>query len=233
MQYTDEHPDIAGTKRLIDQLKARKREEASKKVRTAGANFSPMVQQMNVALSVEEARLAALQTRVREYSSRVAALRAMSTAAPEVEAELSQLNRDYAINKENYAKLVERRESARLSGDLSSASDMMTIRVIDPPSAPVMPVGPNRARLCSIVFAGALLAGLGSALLLSQIRPTFISQRALRETTGIPILGSISMNWTDTQRLKRRRRLYAFGLAVSLFFGGYGGVMASVLWMQR
>jgi len=233
MQYTDEHPDIAGTKRLIDQLKARKREEASKKVRTAGANFSPMVQQMNVALSVEEARLAALQTRVREYSSRVAALRAMSTAAPEVEAELSQLNRDYAINKENYAKLVERRESARLSGDLSSASDMMTIRVIDPPSAPVMPVGPNRARLCSIVFAGALLAGLGSALLLSQIRPTFISQRSLREATGIPILGSISMNWTETQRLKRRRRLYAFGLAVSLFFGGYGGVMASVLWLQR
>ena len=100
-------------------------------------------------------------------------------------------------------------------------------------SAPVMPVGPNRARLCSIVFAGALLAGLGSALLLSQIRPTFVSQRSLRETTGIPILGSISMNWTDTQRLKRRRRLYAFGLAVSLFFGGYGGVMASVLWMQR
>jgi polysaccharide chain length determinant protein (PEP-CTERM system associated) len=233
MQYTDEHPDIAGTKRLIDQLKSRKRDEASKKVRTPGANFGPMVQQMNVALSVEEARLAALQTRVREYSSRVASLRAMSSAAPEVEAELSQLNRDYQVNKENYAKLVERREAARLSGDLSSASDMMTIRVIDPPSAPLVPVGPNRARLYSLVFAGALLAGLGAALLLSQIRPTFISQRSLREITGLPILGGISMNWTDAQRLKRRRRLYAFALAVSLFFGGYGGVMASMLWLHH
>jgi polysaccharide chain length determinant protein (PEP-CTERM system associated) len=233
MQYTDEHPDIAGTKRLIDQLKTRKRDEASKKVRTPGANFGPMVQQMNVALSVEEARLAALQTRVREYSSRVASLRAMSSAAPEVEAELSQLNRDYQVNKENYAKLVERREAARLSGDLSSASDMMTIRVIDPPSAPLVPVGPNRARLYSLVFAGALLAGLGAALLLSQIRPTFISQRSLREMTGLPILGGISMNWTEAQRLKRRRRLYAFGLAVSLFFGGYGGVMASMLWFHH
>lgn len=233
MQYTDEYPDIVATKRLINQLQARKNEEASKKVRTSGVNFSPMMQQMNVALSVEEARLAALQTRVREYANRVANLRAMSSAAPEVEAELSQLNRDYQINKENYAKLVERREAARLSGDLSSASDMMTIRVIDPPSAPLLPVGPNRARLCSIVFLGALLAGLGSALLLSQIRPTFVSQRALREATNIPILGSIAMNWTDAQRLKRRRRLYAFGLAVTLFFSGYGGVMASVLWLHH
>jgi capsular polysaccharide biosynthesis protein len=157
----------------------------------------------------------------------------MSSAAPEVEAELSQLNRDYQVNKENYAKLVERREAARLSGDLSSASDMMTIRVIDPPSAPLVPVGPNRARLYSLVFAGALLAGLGAALLLSQIRPTFISQRSLREMTGLPILGGISMNWTEAQRLKRRRRLYAFGLAVSLFFGGYGGVMASMLWFHH
>jgi polysaccharide chain length determinant protein (PEP-CTERM system associated) len=228
MQYTEEHPDILSAKRLIEQLQARKREEAKKKVRTA--SFSPMMQQMTVALSVEEARLAALQARVREYSNRLATLRSLSNAAPEVEAELAQLNRDYQINKENYTKLVERREAARLSGDLSSASDIMTIRVIDPPSVPSTPAGPNRPRLASLVFVGALAAGLGVALLLSQIRPTFVSQRALREATGIPVLGGISMNWTEPQRIKRRRRLYAFSVALSLFFGSYGLVMASALW---
>ena len=192
-----------------------------------------MLQQMNVALSVEEARLAGLTARVTEYGNRLQSLHAQGAAAPEAEAELSQLNRDYQINRENYAKLVERREAARLSGDLSNASDIMTIRVIEPPKVPYLPVGPNRPRLYTIVLGVALLAGLGTALLLSQIRPTFVSQRALRAMTSLPILGAISMNWTPAERLKRRRRLYAFGAAVALFFGGYGAVMASTLYAAR
>jgi polysaccharide chain length determinant protein (PEP-CTERM system associated) len=233
MQYTEEHPDIVASKRLIAQLEERKKEEAKKLVRTdPGAGYSPMMQQLNVALSVEEARVAALKTRVAEYAARLGRLRSMSTAAPEVEAQLAQLNRDYLINKENYEKLVQRRESAKLSGDLSSATDMMSFRVVDPPSAPVTPIGPNRPRLYSLVFAGALLAGLGSALLLSQIRPTFLSQNSLREVTSMPILGSIGMNWTDQQKSMRKRRLYAFGVAVATLFTAYGGVLTFTLLRQ-
>ncbi|CAN7661662.1 chain length-determining protein [Pseudoduganella sp. LjRoot289] len=234
MQYTEEHPDIVSSKRLLAQLQARKKEEAKKRVRTGdpGINYSPMLQQMNVALSVEEARVASLKARVDEYSARLARLRGQSTAAPEVEAQLSQLNRDYQINKENYGKLVERREAARLSGDLTSATDMLSFRVIDPPTAPTTAIGPNRPRLMSVVFGAALLLGLGVALLLSQIRPTFVTQAALRNTTGFPILGTIAMNWTDEQKVKRRRRLYAFSAAVAVLFTAYGGVMAALLLRQ-
>ena len=231
LQFTEEHPDIISNKRLLAQLQARKREEAKKRVRSAdpGINYSPMMQQMNVALSVEEARVASLRARVDEYSARLARLRGQSTAAPEVEAQLAQLNRDYQINKENYSKLVERREAARLSGDLTSATDMLSFRVIDPPTASTAPIGPNRPRLMSIVFVAALLLGLGVALLMSQIRPTFVSQAALRSATGVPILGTISMNWTDQQKVRRRRRLYAFSAAVAVLFTAYGGVMAALL----
>ncbi|MGO4381862.1 XrtA system polysaccharide chain length determinant [Pseudoduganella sp. RAF53_2] len=234
MQYTEEHPDIVAAKRLIQSLQQRKKEEAKKLVKSAdpGASYSPMLQQMNVALSVEEARVASLKARVGEYSMRLARLRSQSTAAPEVEAQLAQLNRDYAINKENYEKLVQRRESAKLSGDLSSATDMMSFRVVDPPTAPVTPIGPNRVRLYSIVFVGSLLAGLGTALLLSQIRPTFLSQNALREVTGVAILGSVGMNWTDQQKVMRKRRLYAFGVAVAAVFTAYGGVLTFTLLRQ-
>ena len=231
MQYTEEHPDIVSAKRLIVQLQQRKKDEAKKMARTSdpGAGYSPMLQQMNVALSVEEARVAGLKARVGEYAARLARLRSQSTAAPEVEAQLAQLNRDYAINKDNYEKLVQRRESAKLSGDLSSATDMMSFRVIDPPIIPQTPVGPNRLRYYAIVFAAALLAGLGSAFLMSQVRPTFLSQHSLREVTGVPILGTIGMNWTEQQRSSRRRRLYAFGLAVASLLTAFGGVMTVTL----
>jgi len=233
MQYTEEHPDIVAAKRLVASLEAKKKAEAKKrKPQDPGAGYSPMLQQMNVSLSVAEARVASMKVRVDEYASRLHRMRSQSTAAPEVEAQLAQLNRDYQVNRDNYTKLVERREAAKLSGDLSSATDMLTFRVIDPPTAPVTPIGPNRPRLLSMVFGAALLAGLGVALLMSQIRPTFLSQWSLRDVTGVNILGSISMNWTLEQKVKRRRRLYAFGAAVFGLFGVYGGVLAVTILRQ-
>jgi polysaccharide chain length determinant protein (PEP-CTERM system associated) len=188
-----------------------------------------MLQQLNVSLSQAEARVASMRARVDEYAARVARLRAQSSVAPEVEAQLAQLNRDYLVNKENYQKLVERRESARLSGDLTSATDMLSFRVIDPPTVPSQPSGPNRLRLFSLVFAGALAAGLAAAFLMSQVRPTFMNHAALRDVTGLPVLGSISMNWTQEQIVRRKRRLVALGVSVLLLFGAYGAGVAAIL----
>jgi polysaccharide chain length determinant protein (PEP-CTERM system associated) len=231
MQYTEAHPDIVAAKRLLADLEKQKKDEAKKRKKFVdpGANYSPMLQQLNVQLSVAEARVASLKARVDTLAGRVGAMRSQITTAPEIEAELAQLNRDYQINHENYQKLVERRESAKLSGDLSSATDMLTFRVIDPPSVPLAPSGPNRIRLFTIVFGAALAAGLATALLMSQVRPTFLSQASLREVTGMPILGTVSMTWTDAQKIKRKRRLWALGAAVFMLFGVYGGVMAVAL----
>ena len=231
MQYTEQHPDILATRRLLAQLETKKQEMAKnpRAQSDPGASYSPMLQQLNVSLSAAEARAASMRARVDELASRVARLRTQSVEAPEVEAQLAQLNRDYQVNRDNYQKLVERRESAKLSGDLSSATDMLTFRVIDPPTVPLTPSGPNRPRLFSFVFLGALVAGLAVALLMSQVRPTFLSQAALRDVTSTPILGSISMNWTTEQKVKRRRRLYAMAASVLALFSAYGGVMALIL----
>jgi len=231
LQYTEQHPDIVAARRLLAQLQERKKEDAKTTKRTSdpGAGYSPMLQQMNVALSESEARVASLRARVNEYVARDARLRAQSVQAPEIEAQFSQLNRDYEVNKENYQKLVASRESAKLSGDLSSATDMLTFRVIDPPTAPDTPTGPHRLRLFSLVFAAALLAGLGAAFLMSQFRPTFLSQSTLREVAGVPVLGAITMNWTEEQKIRRKRRLYAVGAALLVLFGIYGAGVAAML----
>jgi len=231
LQYTEQHPDIIANRRLLEQLQARKEAEA-KRPREAldpGASYSPMLQQLKVSLSDAEARVAGLQARVSEYSARLAQLRSQSASVPEIEAQLAQLNRDYEINRDNYQKLVQRRESAKLSGDVTSATDMLTFRVVDPPTAPRLPSGPNRMLLFSAVFGGALFAGLAGAFLLSQLRPTFLSQATLRDSTGIPILGSISMNWTAEQTVRRKRRLVALAASVLVLLTMYGAGVATIL----
>lgn len=230
LNYTELHPDIISTKRLIAQLEERKKEEAKLTKHSAdpGKNYSPMLQQLNVALAEAEADVASMNARVEEYTSRYNRLKSLSNAVPQVEAELAQLNRDYQVNKANYEKLLERRESAKISGELGSATDLMSFRIIDPPTVPDIPVGPDRSKLYSMVFLGAILAGIGIAFVISQIRPTFHSQVSLREITGRPILGSIPMIWTNKEKIKRRKRLYAFALSLLSLLGIYGALMVKM-----
>ena len=231
MQYTEQHPDIVAAKRLLKQLEAQKAEEAKnyKPGMDRGANYSPMLQQLNVSLSAAEARVASMRARVDEYAARYDRLKMQTVNGPELESQLAQLNRDYQVNRDNYQQLVSRREAARLSGDLSKTTDMIKFRVVDPPTVPLRPAGPDRLRLASLVFFGALIVGIAVALLLSQLRPTYLSQHVLRESTGLPILGSVSMNWTDHEKAKRKRSFFAFGASLAILITLYAGVMARML----
>ena len=231
LQYTEQHPDIIAARRLLSQLEARKLEESKQSFRDGdpGRHYSPMLQQLKVALTESESKVAAIRVRVFEYSARRARLQEQSKAVPEVESQLTQLNRDYQINKDNYEKLISRREAAKLSGDLSSNTEMMTFKIIDPPTLPLAPAGPNRPVLYSLVLFAALGCGAGSALLISQARPTFVSPGAMRELTGLTVLGTVSMNWTEAEQLKRRRGQYLIGLAIGGLLLVYGLVLTSAL----
>ena len=219
LNYTELHPDIVSTKRLIAQLEEQKKEEDKRNysgTKDPGRNYSPMLQQLNVALADAEATVASITARVEEYTARYERLKSLSTAIPRVEAEFTQLNRDYNVNKDNYERLLERRASARMSGELTSASGLLSFRIIDPPQVPEIPVGPNHRMIFSFVFLASLLAGIAIAFVISQIRPAFYSQSSLREVTGIPVLGSVPMIWTDQQKANRKQRLFVFGFSILL-----------------
>ncbi len=232
LNFTELHPDIISTKRLITQLQNRKKEEA-KLLRSGGfddfgKNYSPMLQQLNLALTESEAKAASMRARVEEYTNRYNRLKSLSNAVPEVEAALAQLNRDYQLNKANYEKLIERRESVKISSGLESSIDLMSFRIIDPPTVPEEPEGPLRGGLYSLVFLVALVVGVGIAFIISQLRPAFHSQNMLRDVTGMPVLGSIPMIWTTQEKTNRKKRLYGFGLSLLSLVGFYGALMVKM-----
>ncbi len=233
LNYTEQHPDVISTKRLIAKLEERKKEEAKLNKHSAdpGKNYSPMLQQLSVALAEADARAAAMKARVEEYATRYYRLKAMSNAVPEVEAALSQLNRDYEVNKSNYEKLLERRETARMSGDMDTTNELVTFRIIDPPTTPQIPTGPNLGRLFSLVLLGAIASGISIAFVISQIRPTFHSQSSLREITGRPVLGTVAMIWTNQEIIKQKREIYALSISFIFLLALYGILMAKA--MQR
>jgi polysaccharide chain length determinant protein (PEP-CTERM system associated) len=232
LNYTELHPDIIATKRIIEQLKEQRKEEAKLKQPTmqgTASNQNPVFQQLKVALADNEARVASLMARVTEYEERYQQLKAAAHAIPQVEAELTQLNRDYEVNKANYEQLLARRESAQITGDMDARTSTVDFKVIDPPRVPNTPTAPNRPLLISLVLLFGLAIGITVAFLINEIRPTFNDRRTLREVTSLPLLGSVSMVWTENQKRKRRRGAFAFVLSCVTLFGTYAGVMAMLL----
>jgi polysaccharide chain length determinant protein (PEP-CTERM system associated) len=221
-------------RRLIAQLEERKVAEAKSPLRDGdpGRHYSPMLQQLKVALTEADARAAAARVRANEYAARHAHLLEQSKAVPEVESQLAQLNRDYEINKDNYEKLISKREAARLSGDLSSTTEMMTFKIIDPPTMPLAPVGPDRPLLYTLTMLGALMGGAFTALLISQARPTFSGAGELRELTGLEVLGTVGMVWTRDQQAQLRRGKLKLGLGFAALVLAYGAMLASS-WLAR
>ena len=224
-RYTEDHPDVAGARRMIKELEAVKRKEVQELRKTAmtnpasGSSNSLVYQELNRLLAASEVQVASLRARVGEYEARLSRARELMKTAPQIEAQFSQLNRDYEINKKRYDELVTRRESAALSGDLDSAAGVANFRLIDPPRASSQPVAPNRLLLLPLALLAALGAGLAAAFIASQLRAVFYDARSLREAVGLPLLGVVTLVLDDTAANREKSDL-------KKFFGASAGLIA-------
>ncbi|WP_326539083.1 XrtA system polysaccharide chain length determinant [Pseudorhodoferax sp.] len=221
-RYTEQHPDVAGTRRLIANLEEQKRkkiEELRKAVPASSSEAVPAgnlaAQELSRLLAAAEIQVASLGARVAEYGERYNKALDMVKTAPQVEAEFAQLNRDYAINKKNYEDLVGRRESASLSGNLESVAGVADFRLIDPPRVAPQPVAPNRSLLLLVAMGAAMGAGVLVALGMGQLRPVFHDARVLRSVVGLPLLGVVTLVPNEAAKKKDRADLLRFGFASS------------------
>jgi hypothetical protein len=128
---------------------------------------------------------------------------------------------------------VSRREQAEISGDMESVSGA-DFRLIDPPRVSPQPVAPNRMLLLLAALAAAVASGFFASFAASQVWPTFFDLRSLRETTQLPVLGSVTMIVGEAQKRRERRGLYGFAAGVLAFLGSYGaGLLALFLLSTR
>lgn len=236
-RFTDLHPDVIATRRLISRLEEQKQQDLETRRKAAEAKgggrrpvaMNPVFQQIKLALAEAEAQVAALRVRSNDLQARVNQLRASAEKVPQVEAELAQLNRDYDVIRRKYEELAQRRETAALSDDVNSTR-LANFRVIDPPRSSPKPVFPNRQALAPLVLLLALAAGAVASLAAAQLMPTFATAVELRRITQRAVLGAVSALATDATRRRVRIQGAAFAsatLSLILFYGAW------ILWMSR
>ena len=149
-RYTDDHPDIKKLKETIAGLEKLKQDmgaEAKEKLDTNTATpeqmqaIAPLVQlQSQLKVNKMELQTSADQIQRLEQSAQV--YQARLNATPAVEAEMSDMLRDYGNMKKEYADLLGKKSESSLATNLQRQQQGAQFRIIDPPSLPDKPAFP-------------------------------------------------------------------------------------------
>ncbi|MGZ8186188.1 MAG: XrtA system polysaccharide chain length determinant [Methylobacter sp.] len=224
LRFTEKHPEIVSINKTIAELqkskhKAEKEDITKDMFAKPEVMANPYIQTIKVALNEADAMVASSQARVDELKLRVDRIGDELNSRLTIETELQNLNRDYDSLKRNYQKLIASREQASMSEKVDNQAEALKFKIADAPDKPLKPSSPNRELLFSAVFITGVLLGLAMAFLFYFIRPTIMSTLQLRQLTGLPVLGSVSMKTNVLQAEKDKIELIrcsvaAFGLVV-------------------
>jgi protein tyrosine kinase modulator len=223
LKYTDKHPEVVALKATIAELKQREAQELAAlshggagtgAIRSLSAN--PVFQSVQMQLNQTDVELAALHGAITQHHEAIGELKRVVDMAPEVEQEYARLNRDYGATKAQYDGFVKRLEQAKVSDDAAKAGTIK-FSLIEPPQANFKPLWPNRPLLIVLGLFGGIAAGIGVAVLMHLLSPTFHDALRLATQSGLRVLGSISrFRSSDEQRSYRGDVLRFAGAALFL-----------------
>jgi len=234
LKDTESHPDVVGAKRVIRDLEAERRAIVATMPKTTpmeapGPITGPRAsEQIKVSLAQAEASVAALSMRVAEYNDRYEKLKSSAALVPQLEAEYTQLNRDYDVNKKNYESLVTRRESASMSGEMQTVAGVNDFRMVDPPRVQPLPVSPKRRVLMPLALIVAIACGLGAMYMAQEWRPAFHDARGLREVTELPVVGTVTAIESEGTRREFRHSVYRWGAAITALMVTYAVALVAI-----
>ena len=225
LSFTDKHPDVIALTEQLEILYKKRAEEmsvmASAGTGDGAANATnPVYQSVQIALNQAGVTIAGLRSQVNQHQEIVSTLNSQINTIPDIEAEYSQLSRNYDQYKELYGQLLLRKERERM-GEAGEEREVVSFNITNPPAADFEPVAPKRTFFLFAVLIVALGIGGTVAIVRHLSRPVYQDANTLRLSTGRPVLGTVSMMWFDHQKTKRAMG-YAFfsisAVALMVFF---------------
>ncbi|HET9863205.1 MAG TPA: XrtA system polysaccharide chain length determinant [Steroidobacteraceae bacterium] len=221
LRYTEKHPEVIALQQTIAELKQRRADELAA-LQSGGAGSgsmsvadNPLYQSIRIQLNKVEVDIAAARADIAQRERRIADLQRSINTAPDVEAELGRLNRDYGVVKAQYEALLDRLQRARLS-ESAEETGVVQFKVIEPPTAKFEPVGPNRLLMMIAVLLGSIGAAGALCYVMHQLRPVIGNANALADLTRLPVLGTVSIGRLEEHRAEMRSSALRFATA----FGG-------------
>lgn len=208
-RFTPRHPDVLKKEQEIATIDAVLRHLRGDSAAVGGAqglgtSDDPMLAEVirqaeNSAHEFENLNreAARLRSAIGQYEGRL-------NLAPLREQQLSGLLRDYDLSKQEYTALLNRQLQAELASNLEERGEGVQFRLVDPPTLPLTPAGPQRIPICLGGAAGGVLLGLGVAFLLHFLSGSLRSEKAAKLLFPLPIVLGIPPMRTEAEERRLR-----------------------------
>jgi polysaccharide biosynthesis transport protein len=192
--YTDKHPEV---QRIQEELAYAKKEALAAQQqpqadRLARLQRNPGYLSLVGERDVTRSRIKDLERDQADSQAQIGRYQARVEAAPMVEQQLTNIQREYDLEKQQYNDLSAKQSTAAIAATVERNRSGERFEVLDTASLPTEPLKPLPLRVWLGSLLGGLIVGAGLTLLREYFDSSVHDERDLRETLDVPILGSIA-----------------------------------------
>jgi polysaccharide chain length determinant protein (PEP-CTERM system associated) len=192
--YTDKHPEV---QRIQEELAYAKKEALTAQQqpqadRLARLQRNPGYLSLVGERDVTRSRIKDLDRDQADAQAQIGRYQARVEAAPMVEQQLTNIQREYDLEKQQYNDLSAKQSTAAIAATVERNRSGERFEVLDTASLPTEPLRPLPLRVWLGSLLGGLIVGAGLTLLREYFDSSVHDERDLRETLDVPILGSIA-----------------------------------------
>jgi polysaccharide biosynthesis transport protein len=220
---TDDHPDVMAQRRKIELLERALRAEnaaTSPAGDAAAAQAKLAVSRLEAQRDTARARADLLADQMRNLRNAIGQQRSQVVRAPQIERDLTALQRDHDAARLKYEDLRSKQMSAQIVQNLEGEQQGERFTLLEPPLLPEYPIKPNRKKLVALGFFLAVAAAAGVVALLELIFGRVRGVNSLTALTGqrpmvvIPYIKSVD-EMQSAQIL--HKRFYGLMMGLLLF----------------
>lgn len=224
-RYTDAYPGVVAAKQTIAALTATASGKGAGAAAARQSLPNPVYDQLKLKLVDATTSEASTRRALKVATAERDRLSTLARSVPELQAEFTNLDRNYNVIQQQYRELLTREESMRITAAANVDANRIQLRVINPPQVPTTPIAPPREILFAAVLVLGLAGGAGVAVLLAFGDSCSYSLQDLRRSIGLPVVGGISLRRTAVGRPRMLPEL-AFGTGVFLLVVAFAGLVA-------
>lgn len=220
-RFTARHPEVVKKDEEIASLEALlgtlqlDQGRAQKEFSTL-ALIDPRLAQLAQQVESDGSEIETLSTQQKQLESSIGEYQRHVTLAPAREGELAAMTRDLDALNAEIANLEKSDQQSQLSADMEKNQAGQQFRILDPPSLATAPSSPKRLEISLGAFAAGFALGLLAAFLREKRIPTFHRESELRQRFAAPLILSLPLLPTPSEK-KRRKWTLGLELAASAF----------------
>jgi polysaccharide chain length determinant protein (PEP-CTERM system associated) len=192
--YTDKHPEVL---RLEDELKSARADAAAERQRptsdrVAQLQLDPTYRQLSADREMARLRVRDLQRTETDLRRQIAVYQARVEAAPVVEQTLVSLQRDYELERTQYADLASKFHAATIAESVERNKGGEKFAVLEPAALPTTPTKPVAWRVMLISIVAGFAIGGAAAFAFEYLDRSVHDVHDLQGEFDLPVLGEVA-----------------------------------------